>query len=114
MTGYLAARNSRALMTRPRNNSMDLTVNFICYTAGPGIVSALLTRLFPGAISIPPWPFLLGGIIVWALPSFALYIVVSIFLTSHLHWHCFWRSPPPVCRPRDQFLTRRTLTGPGP
>src|SRR3546814_2787504 len=38
MTGYLAARNSRALMTRPRNNSMDLTVIFICYTAGQGIV----------------------------------------------------------------------------
>src|SRR3546814_17668524 len=29
MTGYLAARNSRALVTRPRHNSMDLTVIFI-------------------------------------------------------------------------------------
>lgn len=30
------------------------------------------------------WSFLLGGMIVWAIHFFALYIVVSIFLTSML------------------------------
>src|SRR3546814_5365596 len=30
------------------------------------------------------WAFLLGGMIVWAIHFFALYIVVSIFLTSTL------------------------------
>jgi cytochrome c oxidase subunit I+III len=48
MAGYLAARNSRALIVRPRNNTMDLTVMFMCYTAAEGIATALLARLFPG------------------------------------------------------------------
>ena len=46
----MAARNSRALIVRPRNNSMDLTVMFMCYTAAQGSVIALLARLFPGTI----------------------------------------------------------------
>ena len=48
MAGYMSARNSRALIVRPRNNSMDLTVMFMCYTAAQGIIAALLARLFPG------------------------------------------------------------------
>ncbi|RHW16446.1 cytochrome ubiquinol oxidase subunit I [Sphingomonas gilva] len=50
MALYLAARNARGIVTRPRNNSMDLTVMFIAYTAAQGTLAALLTRLFPGAI----------------------------------------------------------------
>ncbi len=50
MAGFLAARNSRGLVTRPRNNTFDLTTIFIVYTAGQGIVTALLTHLFPGVI----------------------------------------------------------------
>ncbi|MFN3387781.1 MAG: cbb3-type cytochrome c oxidase subunit I [Allosphingosinicella sp.] len=50
MALYLAARNSRGLVTRPRNNSFDLTVMFLVYTAGQGLLAALLTRLVPGAL----------------------------------------------------------------
>lgn len=30
------------------------------------------------------WPFLLGGLIVWTVHFFALYIIASIFLTTPL------------------------------
>ncbi|MDQ3143859.1 MAG: cytochrome ubiquinol oxidase subunit I, partial [Pseudomonadota bacterium] len=50
MALYLAARTSRGLVTRPRNNTFDLTTLFLVYTGGQGIVAALLSRLFPGAI----------------------------------------------------------------
>jgi cytochrome c oxidase subunit I+III len=49
MAAYLSARNSRGLIVRPRNNSYDLVVLFIAYSAAQGFVAALLTRLFPGA-----------------------------------------------------------------
>jgi cytochrome c oxidase subunit I+III len=47
MALYMAARTSRGLVTRPHNNSFDLTVMFIAYTAAQAGVSALLVRLFP-------------------------------------------------------------------
>lgn len=50
MAIYLAARTSRGLVTRPRNNSADLITLFLTYTAAQGIAAALLTRLFPGAM----------------------------------------------------------------
>jgi cytochrome c oxidase subunit I+III len=50
MAAYLSARNSRGLIVRPRNNSYDLVVIFIAYTAAQGVIGALLTRLFPGTI----------------------------------------------------------------
>ena len=45
---FLAARNARALVTRPRNVTMDLIVMFYCYTAAQGTFAALLARLVPG------------------------------------------------------------------
>ncbi|MDT9598927.1 cbb3-type cytochrome c oxidase subunit I [Sphingosinicella rhizophila] len=50
MAIYLAARTSRGLVTRPRNNSFDITAIFISYTAAQGMLAALLVRLFPGAV----------------------------------------------------------------
>ena len=50
MALYLAIRNSRGLVTRPRNNSFDLTVLFLTYTAAQGALAASLVRLFPGAL----------------------------------------------------------------
>ena len=50
MAAFLSARNSRGLIVRPRNNSYDLIVLFIAYTAAQGAISALLARLFPGAL----------------------------------------------------------------
>ena len=48
MALYMAARTSRGLVTRPHNNSFDLTVIFIAYTATQAGLSTLLVRLFPG------------------------------------------------------------------
>ena len=50
MTAYLAARNSRGLVTRPRNNTFDLTTIFLVYAAAQGTIGTLLARLFPGAL----------------------------------------------------------------
>lgn len=50
MGGYIAVRNSRGLIVRPRNNSVDLMVLFLGYTAMQGSLAALLVRLFPGAL----------------------------------------------------------------
>jgi cytochrome c oxidase subunit I+III len=50
MAGYLALRTSRAMVTRPRNNTFDLIVLFTLYTVGQGAVAALLTRLWPGPV----------------------------------------------------------------
>ena len=50
MALYLAARNTRALITRPRNNSFDLVTLFILYTAAQGLITALIVRLFPGSL----------------------------------------------------------------
>ncbi|WP_129791306.1 cytochrome c oxidase subunit I [Sphingosinicella sp. CPCC 101087] len=47
---YVAARNSRGLVTRPRNNSFDLAVLFLIYTGAQGVLGAALVRLFPGAV----------------------------------------------------------------
>jgi cytochrome c oxidase subunit I+III len=49
MAVYLAARNARGLITRPRNATFDVVSLFMLYTAAQGAVSASLTRLFPGA-----------------------------------------------------------------
>ena len=49
MVFYLAARTSRGLVTRPRNNSFDLVTMFIVYAGAQGAAAALLVRLFPGA-----------------------------------------------------------------
>lgn len=48
MVIYLAFRNARGLITRPRNNTFDLVTLFIAYTAVQGTIAALLTRLVPG------------------------------------------------------------------
>jgi cytochrome c oxidase subunit I+III len=50
MALYIAARNSRGLIVRPRNNSFDLVVMFILYASAQGTVGALLVRLFPGQL----------------------------------------------------------------
>lgn len=50
MAGYLAARTSRGLVTRPRNTSFDVVCLFALYTAGQGAATALLLRLFPMSI----------------------------------------------------------------
>jgi len=50
MALYLAARNSRGLIVRPRNNSFDLVMLFHIYTAAEGSLSAALVRLFPGTV----------------------------------------------------------------
>ena len=49
MAVYLAARNSRGMIVRPRNNSLDLCVLWLVYAAGQGAITALVTRLV-GAI----------------------------------------------------------------
>ena len=49
MGGYIAARNSRGLIVRPSNNSLDLCVLFVGYAAAQGAVTAVLTRLLPWA-----------------------------------------------------------------
>ncbi len=48
MACFLAARNSRGLVTRPRNTTFDVITLFLLYTAAQGSTSAVLTRLFPG------------------------------------------------------------------
>ena len=48
MATYTAFRGARGLMTAPRNNSVDLAVLFIAYTAAQQAISASLVRLFPG------------------------------------------------------------------
>jgi cytochrome c oxidase subunit I+III len=47
MALYLAVRNARAMITRPRNITFDVVFLFMLYTAGQGAVTAVLTRLFP-------------------------------------------------------------------
>ena len=47
---YLAARTSRGLVTRPRNNSFDLATLFLAYTGAQGAAAALVVRLFPGTV----------------------------------------------------------------
>jgi cytochrome c oxidase subunit I+III len=47
---YVAARNSRGLVTRPRNNSFDLATLFLVYTGAQGAIAALVVRLFPGVV----------------------------------------------------------------
>src|SRR3546814_6002108 len=44
MAFYLALRNSRDLITRPRNNSVDLIVLFTTYTDLQGIIGSFLVR----------------------------------------------------------------------
>src|SRR3546814_15883925 len=84
MAFYLALRNSRGLITRPRNNSVDLIVLFTTYTALQGLISALLVRLFPSSLSMRPWAFLLPRLIVWPVHFFILFILPCIFLSSSL------------------------------
>lgn len=45
---YLAGRTARGLLTRPRNNTVDLVTLFTGYTAVQGIAAALLTHLLSG------------------------------------------------------------------
>jgi cytochrome c oxidase subunit I+III len=45
---YLAGRTARGLITRPRNNTVDLVTLFTGYTAAQGIAAALLTHLLTG------------------------------------------------------------------
>ena len=48
MAAYIAARNSRGMIVRPRNNSLDMCVLWIVYAAGQGSLTALLTRAVGG------------------------------------------------------------------
>jgi cytochrome c oxidase subunit I+III len=48
MAGYLSARNSRGMIVRPRNNSLDLCVLFVTYAAAQGALTAVLTRAVGG------------------------------------------------------------------
>ncbi|KKC27273.1 cbb3-type cytochrome c oxidase subunit I, partial [Sphingomonas sp. SRS2] len=48
MAGYLSARNSRGMIVRPRNNSLDLCVLWVVYAAGQGALTAVLTRAVGG------------------------------------------------------------------
>jgi cytochrome c oxidase subunit I+III len=49
MALYIAGRNSRGLVTTPRNNSFDLVTLFTVYTAAQGIATALVTRAVAAA-----------------------------------------------------------------
>ncbi len=48
MAGYISARNSRGMIVRPRNNSLDLCVLFVTYAAGQGALTTILTRALGG------------------------------------------------------------------
>ena len=48
MAGYISARNSRGMIVRPRNNSLDLCVIFVTYAAAQGALTAILTRALGG------------------------------------------------------------------
>ena len=48
MAGYISARNSRGMIVRPRNNSLDLCVLFVVYAAGQGALTTVLTRAIGG------------------------------------------------------------------
>ena len=48
MAAYISARNSRGMIVRPRNNSLDLCVLFVSYAAGQGALTTILTRAFGG------------------------------------------------------------------
>ena len=45
MAAYCALRAARGLVSQPRNNSIDLTVLFLGYTAAQGLVGAIFGRL---------------------------------------------------------------------
>ncbi len=45
MAGYVAARAIRGLVTRPSNNSLDLTALFLAYAGGQGLAGTLFPRL---------------------------------------------------------------------
>ena len=45
MAGYCAARAARGLVMQPRNNSIDLALLFLAYTAAQGLTGALFGRL---------------------------------------------------------------------
>jgi cytochrome c oxidase subunit I+III len=49
MAAFLAGRTSRKLITRPRNNTVDLATIFVVYTAAQGAAGALIVRLVTGA-----------------------------------------------------------------
>jgi cytochrome c oxidase subunit I+III len=46
MAAFCAARALRGLVSLPRNNSVDLTMLFLAYTAVQGLVAALFGRAF--------------------------------------------------------------------
>jgi cytochrome c oxidase subunit I+III len=48
MAVYLAMRNSRAMIVRPRSVTFDVIVLFLLYTCAQGAVTATLTRLITG------------------------------------------------------------------
>lgn len=49
MALFLAGRTSRDMITRPRNNTVDLVTIFVIYTAAQGSAGALIVRLVSGA-----------------------------------------------------------------
>ena len=50
MAGYIAARTSRGLVTRPRNTTFDVTCLFLLYTSAQGAATTLVLRLFPAGV----------------------------------------------------------------
>ena len=50
MAVFLAARTSRALVTKPRNTTFDVISLFLLYTAAQGGATAFLLRFFPASI----------------------------------------------------------------
>jgi len=49
MAAFLAGRTARKLVTRPRNNTVDLVTLFVIYTAVQGTAATLIVRLVTGA-----------------------------------------------------------------
>ena len=47
MAGYLAARTSRNLVSRPANTTFDVVCLFLGYTAAQGAATAILLRFVP-------------------------------------------------------------------
>jgi cytochrome c oxidase subunit I+III len=50
MAGFLAARTSRGLVTKPRNTTFDVVNLFLLYAAAQGAATAMLLRFFPASV----------------------------------------------------------------
>jgi cytochrome c oxidase subunit I+III len=55
MAGYIFARNSRGMIVRPRNSSLDLCALFVTYAVGQGALTIILTRVLAERPSDRKW-----------------------------------------------------------